>query len=236
MFTDFKLTKERWTELFQFPIFKIYFVATVTTFALVIHTCTKYITIWDTRVGVQLFDPLLNLLTPINLSIPIFMLVYSCMLTAVLNELKNPFQFQKALQAYAILLLLRTATIFLFPLEPPANMIVLRDPFIELFLSNGGTQIVVKDLFFSGHVSAMVLFTYYISHPTIKKVFIPLTFVLAIMILIQHVHYTIDVVAAPFFAIFSCKIVDRFHAKSEYGFYSLSVLLSSSSKQQYINE
>ncbi len=76
---------------------------------------------------------------------------------------------------------------------------------------------VTKDLFFSGHISAMCLFVYFTDHKLWKTCLLVATPVLAMLILWQHVHYTIDIVAAPFFAFICCKLIDVVNERWEFG-------------------
>jgi hypothetical protein len=82
-------------------------------------------------------------------------------------------------------------------------MVPLQDPFIgHFFYSN---TVITKDLFFSGHVSTLFLIFLVNPIPQLRSFFFFSTILLAILILIQHVHYTVDVLAAPLFAWISFK-------------------------------
>jgi hypothetical protein len=137
------------------------------------------------------------------------------MLITLILFLKNPRLLLKGLQAYALLLSLRTVSIYLVPLETPRGMIFLQDPITAFFLNSVNT--VTKDLFFSGHISAMCLFIYFSENKIWKTYLSIITPIVATLILWQHVHYTIDILAAPVFTYFSCKLIERVNEQWEYG-------------------
>lgn len=149
------------------------------------------------RDGYILHDYLLTLLPSIDLSYWIFILLYILIIYAVVSLLYTPHQFLIALQAYIVLTIFRFITIFLVPLDPPAGIIELNDPFVQYFLYQ---QSVTKDLFFSGHTSLLLLFTF--SVPSARSRYLLLTgsILIATMLLFQHAHYTIDILAAPLFS------------------------------------
>ncbi len=70
-----------------------------------------------------------------------------------------------------------------------------------------------KDLFFSGHVATVFLLFLASSGWKYKFYFGLAAIVVAILILIQHVHYTIDVLLAPIFSIASYYIVRQSYKK-----------------------
>ena len=142
--------------------------------------------------------------------------VLTCALPiSVVLFLATPKKFLKGLQAYAILLFFRTLFIYILPLEAPKGMIFLQDPITAFFLNS--VNVVTKDLFFSGHISAMCLFVYFSDNKKWKTYLMFATPLLAMLILWQHVHYTIDVVAAPFFAFICCKFIDVVNERWEFG-------------------
>lgn len=102
------------------------------------------------------------------------------------------------------------------PLEPPAGLIVLKDNISNYFMSGQSGKYVVKDLFFSGHVSAAMLFSIFAENKKIKNILYTLTVFIAILILLQHVHYLIDVIAAPFFSFLAYSIVLYAHRENPF--------------------
>jgi hypothetical protein len=100
------------------------------------------------------------------------------------------------LWAYNVVTLVRMASIGLVSLNPPAGLIPLADPITNLFY---GPHYITHDLFFSGHTTTVFLIFLCLKKKTdrIYTLFASLT--VGVLLLVQHVHYTIDVLAAPFF-------------------------------------
>jgi hypothetical protein len=149
------------------------------------------------REGPTLNDYLLSWLPAYDLSYLTFALLYVLIALGVLSLLHNPHLFLKAVQAYAILTIMRFITLLLIPLNPPLNILELNDPVVEQFFYQ---QSITKDLFFSGHTSILVLLALSVSHRQLKLVLFSGASMVALMLLIQHAHYTVDVVVAPFFS------------------------------------
>ena len=98
----------------------------------------------------------------------------------------------------------RALTIYLVPLEPPVNIIPLVDPVIESLFYGG--QVLLKDLFFSGHTANLILIGLIVEQKMIKNILLISGVMVGTMVLLQHVHYSIDVLAAPFFSFATYKI------------------------------
>ena len=160
----------------------------------------------ENKQGVRLNDRLLNYLPAINLSIPIFILIWGGAAIIYYKCMKSPYVFALFLWAYIILCITRIITISLLPLEAPQGLIPLTDPLSNIFY--GGTFI-RKDLFYSGHVSTQFLISLCIYNKVYKKIMQVTTLILAAMVLFQHVHYSIDVAAAPIFA-YGCFWLSRY--------------------------
>jgi hypothetical protein len=80
------------------------------------------------------------------------------------------------------------------PLDPPAGLIVLTDPLTAVFY---GRSTITKDLFFSGHTSILFLAFLCLERKWDKILALTGTCIVACLLLVQHVHYTIDIIAAP---------------------------------------
>lgn len=158
----------------------------------------------------MLNDYLLGWLPVFDLSLWTFILLYLLIFLGVFSLLNYPHQFLITLQAYVLLTVLRFITILLIPLEPPENIIELIDPFVQhLFYQ----QSVTKDLFFSGHTSLLALLTLAVPSPKVRFALFTGSLLIASMLLIQHAHYTVDVVLAPFFSWMVFVTVRKFSIK-----------------------
>jgi hypothetical protein len=144
--------------------------------------------------GMYLNDPILALVTPVDFTWAIFLLIYSALFIVLFSSIKRPFTLLLALKCYLSITVLRVISMYLVTLEPPSGMIVLIDPFIDK-IAYGGAPF-TKDLFFSGHVSTVMLLGLVEERPVVKKLIFSITAILAVLILIQRVHYTLDVVGA----------------------------------------
>jgi hypothetical protein len=87
------------------------------------------------------------------------------------------------------------ASIYLVQLDPPHELIRLKDPLTSI--TYGGRDLfMTKDLFFSGHTSNMLLLALCFDKKTDKFFAFLATFLVGILVLFQHVHYSIDVIGA----------------------------------------
>ncbi len=173
---------------------------------LVLTALAHFLSWVERRPGVVLPDPLLNLLTPHDLTWLTFALIYAALIATVARLADQPRMLVLGLQAYALMALLRMAAMSLAPLEAPPQMIPLLDPLVEAVSS--GT-VLTKDLFFSGHTSTMFLFFLLARGRWARTVFLAGTLAVAVCVLEQHVHYSVDVLVAPLFANAAYEIAQR---------------------------
>lgn len=152
----------------------------------------------EQRNGVPIPDFILEWITATDLSLVIFITMDVLLVISVAALLTKPDHFLVVLQAYVLLTLVRFCTILLVPLEAPPNLILLRDPVTDRFFYQGA--IITKDLFFSGHTSILMLMGFGLPFRRLKILVFSGATLVGLMLLVQHAHYTIDILAAPLFA------------------------------------
>lgn len=183
---------------------KVEFVVSLILLALVLTGLGRFVNFVEYRPGVAFSDPVLDLFNPIDMTWLTFGLIYIALVIAVASLINNPRQLLFALQLYTLMAFVRIIAMFLLPLEPPEKMILLKDPFVEFF---GSGQTLTKDLFFSGHTATLFILFLVSKNKIIKTLFLISTILVAIFVLLQHVHYTIDVFAAVFFTYACYKLL-----------------------------
>lgn len=158
----------------------------------------------ELRKGVQLNDWVLNHIGPYDVSVPIFTFIWGMGALAFYRAWQKPSMYVTYVWVYATTLLIRGITISLVKLDPPAGLIPLTDPLTGIFY---GHTNVTKDLFFSGHTATLCLIWLTLERKWDKTIAFISMIVVMYLLLVQHVHYTMDVIVAPFatYAIF--KIV-----------------------------
>ncbi len=185
-----------WKEFLKSRNNKIELVVTLILLAVILTSLANFLNFVEARQGVVLPDPILALFNPINLTWLIFALIYISLFVAIATLIKNPRQLMFAIQLYTLMVAVRIFSMYVLPLNPPVNMIMLKDPLVEFF---GTGQTLTKDLFFSGHTATLFILFLISEKKVYKTIFLISTIVVAIAVLLQHVHYTIDVLAAVFF-------------------------------------
>jgi hypothetical protein len=199
-------TARAWAEAWGDSGFRIHLVVTIAGLVAVLAVLTRFLDRVEERPGVVLPDTLLALLPPRDVTSLIFGLIYVGLLHGVATLLTEPRRLVVTLQAYAMMMLLRMAAMWVTPLEAPPGMIPLEDPLVRLF---GSGKLLTKDLFFSGHTSTLFLLALAVPGWRSRAFLLLCMAAVAGSVLWQHVHYTIDVLAAPFFAYASYRIAVR---------------------------
>jgi len=152
------------------------------------------------RPGALLPDPLLALLPRHDVALPLFLLVWGAVVLGVGWLACHPRMFLRGMWALLLLLGLRMATIWLVPLVPPLDLVPLIDPLTDRLIGTTSSEAITKDLFFSGHTSTVVLLALAVRGRWWRGLLGAMALAVAVLVLVQRVHYTYDVVAAPFFA------------------------------------
>ena len=166
--------------------------------AIILFVFFRFLAFNEAREGFVFNDPILGLFSPIDVSFFTFFITYSFALSGIIIAIQTPAIFVKLIQAYAIMTLLRMICLFVLPLEAPVKVIPLNDVFLNSTFYAGRENL--KDLFFSGHTATILLFAFMFSNKALKLVYFLGAFVIGILVTLQHVHYSIDVLVAPLFA------------------------------------
>jgi hypothetical protein len=152
------------------------------------------------RPGQLLSDPLLALLPRHDVAVPVFVLMYGACVVALGWLGRHPALLLRGLWAYLLLTALRMATIWVLPLVPPADLLAMPDPFTTLIFHVPAASAITKDLFFSGHTSTVVLLALAVRGRWWRTGLALAALAIGVLVLVQRVHYSYDVLAAPLFA------------------------------------
>lgn len=200
-FASFQAKYPRWREWLEAAVS---FVAMI----LVINLASRYIIIAQHRPGAVLPDPIHALVQPLDMRWVTFTLTYSTIIMTAVSLLRTPGLLSLAFKAYSITLLVRILALYLTPLDPSPGIIPLRDPLVESLATDG---LVTRDLFFSGHTATLFLMSLCGGWSWLRKVSLCVTMIVGTLVTLQHVHYAVDVLAAPFFAFGCYHIALRLH-------------------------
>lgn len=196
----------RWRSAFAEPRFRIQLFGMTVALVAALAGFARFLGVNEARQGASLSDPLLSMLPAHDVTWVAFGLIYLSLFSALYFLVGHPRELLVALTSYAILAIVRMTMMYVTPLEAPAGFIPLVDPVIEFF---GTGTTVNKDLFFSGHTSTLFLLYLTATRPRLRALFLACTTLVAGCVLLQHVHYTVDVLVAPFVAYGCWRIARR---------------------------
>lgn len=188
--------------------FRFYFISSLLYFSIFPWKADDFFQFIQKRDGVQLKDPILNLLPAQNHSYFIFGIIYLSVIYLIIQLLKNPQRFTWFAWAFNIETTFRFICIYFIPLNPPLQLVELHDPLAELFIY-GENLAITKDLFFSGHTATMIFVCYFLNGKTEKWIAYIATVLLIVLLLLQHIHYSIDIAGAFLFTAISIFLAKK---------------------------
>ncbi len=152
----------------------------------------------ESRIGHLINDPILSNWGPSDHNIEIFILTYGLILFGLSWALRTKIGMFTTNLSICFLIAFRAITLYLVPLEPPTGIIPLEDVFLKNTFYN--QDVLLKDLFFSGHTAAVFLLYFLIQKSWVKYVLLAGGICLGMLLMRQHVHYSIDIFIAPLFS------------------------------------
>ncbi|WP_202925353.1 phosphatase PAP2-related protein [Mucilaginibacter sp. 14171R-50] len=186
--------KQAWTAALQSPKKRDKLLIGSFIVAIILSSLPLFFSFIQKRKGTVLNDWVLAHVPAYDVSVVIFTIIWGMALLILIRALYNPVIYINYVWTLIFINIARMLTIYLVALDPPKGLIHLVDPLTGVFYGN---NVITRDLFFSGHTSTLVLIFLCLEKRTDKILgFISIVAVMALL-LVQHIHYTIDVVAAP---------------------------------------
>ena len=186
----------RWSAAWKLSSFRWRFWTGIVIFIGILVALPFFFNAIEERNGISFNDLILERIPARNVSVAVFFLIWSSCLILIIRIYRDPMMLLNMLWAYNGVTLVRMACITLISLNPPAGLIPLADPITNQFY---GQRYITHDLFFSGHTTTVFLIFLCLKKKTDRIYTLIASIVLGILLLVQHVHYTIDVLAAPVF-------------------------------------
>lgn len=162
---------------------------------IVVAIALPYFFQWvQSRPGRLVWDPVLAMWKAHDVSNLTFTLLYGALVIVIASVARSPMRILHGMWAYVLMMLFRMLAMTLFTLEPPPGIIPLIDPFTQGFYP--GATPFLKDLFFSGHTATLTLMVFLSRKGPVRWFAALCTAGIALLVLVQHVHWTVDVLAA----------------------------------------
>ena len=207
MITEYIINTRTSWQVWDEKSFRIKLLGFLLLLAIVLTCLPIFFHFIEKRPGIALKDPLLDKILPLDVSIPVFLIIWTSAILMFFTMIRNPKVLLSFLASYKILTTFRMAAIYLIPLEAPLGLIPLKDPLSNSFY---GSTFIMKDLFFSGHTSTLFLIFLCMDKPWQKLFCLAGVCILGLLLLVQHVHYTIDIIFAFPFAYLSYLLGKKF--------------------------
>jgi membrane-associated phospholipid phosphatase len=190
-----------WSDAWQEPRFRNKTIIALILVAIILILLPTFFAFIEKREGMVLQDFVLDAIPAKDVSIPTFVVIWSVVLLVFYRIYQSPRLFLVVAYGFILMCLARVLTISLLPLNPPPGLITLKDPIANIAYGGNGIFI-TKDLFYSGHTGNMFLFFLCLQHKWDKIIALAASFIVGILVMVQHIHYSIDVIAAFIFTYF----------------------------------
>ena len=184
-----------WREALKDRSFRAHLLFCATGFLILILGLPYFFQYLQNKPGIVLHDQIHELFEAQDFSLHIFLLIYGALIIFLIRVINQPYLIVEGLETYLLINILRALTLTLFTLEPAEGIVPLIDPFISKVAY--GQVVYNKDLFFSGHTATLFLIFLLEKKGIWKWLWLVITCAVGSLLIIQKVHYTIDVLAAP---------------------------------------
>ncbi|MGL4598929.1 MAG: phosphatase PAP2-related protein [Bacteroidia bacterium] len=203
-----RTTTNNWSQAFRDTHFRSVFFRDVILLLVVLIALFITLAYAETRVGFVIERGWLNVfISPIDLSVPIFIITYLATVGGVFLCIQKPEELLRLIRLYLLIQGIRIFTLLLLPLEAPEGIVPLNDPILQNTFYAGRPNL--KDLFFSGHTATILMYGLVADVAWRRWIFALLAAAAGILLAVQRVHYMLDVIAAPVFVVLCFWLVTK---------------------------
>jgi len=187
--------KKNWKQTWSSQMLRAQFI--IGTGLMIAITCMlpSFFNLIQKRNGTLLNDWVLAAIPAHNVSWMVFTIIWGFGLYALWRAIEKPTIYITYVWTLFFVIVLRVLSISMIALDPPKGLVAMTDPITGIFY---GESNITKDLFFSGHTSVLYLAYLCLERKTDKIIALCSTVAVVALLLVQHVHYTIDIIAAFF--------------------------------------
>ena len=204
--------KQNWGTVLKGKSWTLHVAFTLLCFIPLYFYLVPYLQYIEHRQGILLNDFFLNHLVSRDLSPIIFGIVYSSAAFVFLYSVRSPWVLLRNIQIFLIMQYIRNVCLYMVPLAAPHGIIPLHDPILEFIAYD--QKPLLQDLFFSGHTAAVVVFALLTKKNNyLFTAFVMISILMAYLLMVQHCHYTIDIIGGVIFAIVSYHLVNAIWEK-----------------------
>ncbi len=183
-----------------------HFTTTFLVLMFVVFLFNRFLLWNENREGIVFNEPFFQYFEARDYSVVIVLLLYASVGFFLFYNIKKPLLLSRFVWSYIFILLMRMVALFFLPLYCDPDAVKLEDPLLNnLIYPNNYVE---RDLFFSGHATMMVSFYWCFKNSTIKRVYLVGAVLVSTLLVLQKVHFTIDVLAAPLFSYISIWLAD----------------------------
>lgn len=166
-----------------------------------------FLPLLETRQGFDIYDPVLEFLPAADMSEEIFVVMYSATFIGFFLLGRHPRSLVIGFMSYMYMYLFRFICICGFPLNAPQELVVLRDPIVDMIELN--PTFLRRDLFYSGHFATVFMIFIMVGKKWYRWLFLLAALMVGLLILVQHIHYFYDVLGAGLFSYISVYCATR---------------------------
>ena len=200
-------TTHTWKSYLQVPKNRFEIILLSVGTVCILYSIREFLNWNENRPGLVLNDLLLKAIPSMDFSLITGILTNVLIFGGLAILIQKPVTLRLTLLSAIIISVLRITTMYLVPLDPPSGIIPLRDLLLEnTFYCN---KVMVRDLFFSGHTANIFLIGLLLQNKLHKYIVFGGAAIVASLLIIQHVHYTIDVLVAPVAALISFYLAKK---------------------------
>jgi len=203
-----------WRKAWQQPAFRARLITGILIMIIIGMVMPYFFEHIEKREGIELQDWVLHRIPATNVSVYISLAMWSAIILGVFRAFRQPLLLQLFLWSFILLTIIRLVTISLVALNPPHGIIPITDPMANAFY---GPHFISKDLFFSGHTSIVFLLFLCFEKKADKALALVAAVIVGTLVMVQHIHYTVDVLFAPVFTLlcyFGGKRITRDYQKA----------------------